>query len=40
MIYQHRLVIARSGCLVKRNAVFEQETLATLEAQSSLLFGA
>ena len=40
MIYQHRLVIARGGRLVKRNAVFEQETLATLEAHSSVLIGA
>lgn len=40
MIYQHRLVIARGGRLVKRNAVFERETLATLEAHSSLLIGA
>ncbi len=40
MIYQHRLVIARGGRLVKRNAVFQGETFAALEAHSSVLIGA
>lgn len=40
MIYQHRLVIARGGRLVRRHAVFQQETLAALEAHSSVLIGA
>lgn len=40
MIYQHRLVIARGGRLVKRHAIFERETLSALEAHSSVLIGA
>lgn len=40
MIYQHRLVIAREGRLAQRNAIFQHETLAALEAQSSVLIGA
>lgn len=40
MIYQHRLVVARGGRLVRRNEVFRRETLSALEAQSSVLIGA
>lgn len=40
MIYQHRLVIARSGRLVKRNAIFQRDALSALEAHSSVLIGA
>jgi len=40
MIYQHRLVIARAGRLVQRNAIFQRDTLSALEAQSSVLIGA
>jgi hypothetical protein len=40
MIYQHRLVIARGGRLVKRHAVFQRDALSALEAHSSVLIGA
>jgi len=40
MIYQHRLVIARGGKLLRRNAVFQHETLSALEEHSSVLIGA
>ncbi len=40
MIYQHRLVIARGGRLVKRHAAFQQEALAALDAHGSVLIGA
>ena len=40
MIYQHRLVIARGGRLVKRHVAFQQEALATLDAHGSVLIGA
>lgn len=40
MIYQHRLIVARSGRLEKRNEVFQREMLAALDAQGSVLIGA
>jgi hypothetical protein len=40
MIYQHRLIVARSGRLEQRNAVFEQEMLAALDEHGSVLIGA
>jgi len=35
MIYQHRLVIARGGRLVKRHAAFQKEALGALEEHGS-----
>ena len=40
MIYQHRLVLARGGRLVKRHVIFQRDALTALEAQSSVLIGA
>jgi len=40
MIYQHRLVIARAGRLVKRHAAFQKEALGALEEHGSVLIGA
>ncbi len=40
MIYQHRLVIARGGRLVKRHAAFQKEALGALEEHGSVLIGA
>jgi hypothetical protein len=40
MIYQHRLVIARGGRLVKRHAAFQSEALGALEEHGSVLIGA
>jgi hypothetical protein len=40
MIYQHRLVIARAGRLVKRHAAFQREALGALEEHGSVLIGA
>ncbi|MCC7484013.1 MAG: NIPSNAP family protein [Burkholderiales bacterium] len=40
MIYQHRLVIARGGRLVKRHAAFQREALGALEEHGSVLIGA
>jgi hypothetical protein len=40
MIYQHRLVIARGGRLVKRHAAFQREALEALDAHGSVLIGA
>lgn len=40
MIYQHRLVIARGGRLVKRHVAFQREALAALDAHGSVLIGA
>jgi hypothetical protein len=40
MIYQHRLVIARSGRLVKRHTAFQREVMGALEAHGSVLIGA
>lgn len=40
MIYQHRLVIARGGRLVKRHAAFQKEALGALEDHGSVLIGA
>ncbi|MBP6814907.1 MAG: NIPSNAP family protein [Burkholderiaceae bacterium] len=40
MIYQHRLIVARSGRLEKRNEVFEREMLSALDGHGSVLIGA
>jgi hypothetical protein len=40
MIYQHRLVIARGGRLVKRHEAFQKEALAALDDYGSVLIGA
>jgi hypothetical protein len=40
MIYQHRLIVARSGRLEKRNEIFQREMLAALDEHGSLLIGA
>jgi len=40
MIYQHRLVIARGGRLIKRHAAFQREALGALEEHGSVLIGA
>ena len=40
MIYQHRLVIARGGRLVKRHVAFQREAMGALEAHGSVLIGA
>lgn len=40
MIYQHRLVIARGGRLVKRHVAFQKEAMGALEAHGSVLIGA
>ena len=40
MIYQHRLIVARSGRLEKRNEVFEREMLSALDGHGSVLVGA
>ena len=40
MIYQHRLIVARSGRLEKRNEVFEREMLSSLDGHGSVLVGA
>jgi len=40
MIYQHRIVIARSGRLEKRHAAFQSETMRELDAAGSVLIGA
>lgn len=40
MIYQHRLIVARSGRLEQRNSIFEREMLAALDEHGSVLIGA
>lgn len=40
MIYQHRLVIARGGRLIKRHEAFQKEALGSLEEHGSVLIGA
>ncbi|MCB1740749.1 MAG: NIPSNAP family protein [Gammaproteobacteria bacterium] len=40
MIYQHRIVIARSGRLEKRHAQFQSTTMSELDAAGSVLVGA
>jgi hypothetical protein len=40
MIYQHRLIVARSGRLERRNEIFQREMLAALDEHGSLLIGA
>lgn len=40
MIYQHRLIVARSGRLEKRNEIFQREMLSALDEHGSVLIGA
>ena len=40
MIYQHRLVLARSGRLEKRHVAFQETALAALDGHGSVLIGA
>lgn len=40
MIYQHRIVIARSGKLEKRHEAFQTNALSALDAAGSVLIGA
>ena len=40
MIYQHRIVIARSGKLKKRHVEFQAQTMKALEEAGSVVIGA